>query len=253
VVPIPAVTAGFLVLMLWHMHSSTSTGSTPTLTPTLTGALATTPTVVRAQVSPITGDIFYPVIWHVPLTSFAGGDVTVNVAADLFPSVLALTAHVIGASPGSPIQNYAASAGAATNVSVALANVPAQSLVLSSSIQRGRTVTALNVGTMQVVELGTTLGVAGGGDSLNFKNAAYAIGRDTQPALGTFTAEANYDIANAPSHIMAMAYPPAAGGTGNLVDLFTQGARDTLNVAYSEAEVWFKPDGKTVYLKTPSA
>ena len=83
------------------------------------------------------------------------------------------------------------------------------------------------------------------------KNQVWARGNGVANATGNFTVTANFTSAAYKCNILVVGYQPKSQVGAGSVTLNLEGGRDTLSVANGVAELWFRPDGQSVDIRTP--
>jgi hypothetical protein len=252
VMPVPTIAAGRLAMAVTVIYADTLAPKTVGVT--LNGGLVATNRYVLSQNSTYGVSFSW---WEAPLTAFTAASITAAVT-------VANNVHIIQMDWWA-MENALALAqvqhGFGTdNVTAGctLTGITDKSLLLCAGGVRG------NSSTVSVGSLSSNLTLNASGntagepdvttnDAHQFKNAAWARGNGVNNGGGDMTFNINVTGNLDKPGLVVAAYPPAAGGGGSPVTLNAQGTRTILNVLNAEAELYFRPNGRDLYLKIPSA
>lgn len=250
-IAVPAVASGKLVVMAavgW------ATVGTVAITCTLSGGL--TPVTRQAARTPsLTGQNPEFAIFDAPLTSFAGGDIDITLVAGPDANLQIMAAFVIsGQGSGTPIQNRLENTVNTSFASCVLTACPASGLILALAAQRGASAVFTSFSSnLALLNNGNLLSVPTANDTDTVKNAAWGYGVGVPPTTGDVTVQANFQTAGGGAGITAICYPPGTGSIVPLVSMTYQGGFNTMNVVGAEMELWFAPDGRSVFVKGGNA
>jgi len=250
---IPAVVDGKIVVVI-EGHPSDSAAKTASCSATIGGAFTERSPPLFDQIR----EAQY-CVYDADLDAYAGGNATVTGVFGTMVDYMGVHVWIIDGHGGpmtTPVKDVNTNTG--TTKTITLPSIPATSLVLGFGGMRGP------VGAVGVASFGAGQSNTGIGDysvwpspnvgaTAAFKNGCWGASAGFPSVTGDFNWTINFTTnLNRPAAV-AFSYPPKTVIGAGTVDLKLMGGRDTLNVLYGDLELWFAPDGKTVYVKTPSA
>jgi hypothetical protein len=202
-------------------------------------------------------NVMSPIVYEAALGVKASGTVIkydISIAPQV--NVIGVCARVIdGIGTGATLVQTSPIDGA--NLVAATATftaLPASYLVTTFAAKRGLVAASPFTGLSANLTLsasGDTAGQPEGDPTSAFRNESWATGSGVANTTGNFVAVANWGVNTGPPNIVCCAYPPATIAGAGAVTMHYQGGRDTLTEINAEAELWFAPNGKDVYVKIP--
>ena len=249
---VPAITQGRLIIFA-TMINNTSTASALSLA--LSNSL--TSSKILAEQAGLSVQVPNMAVFSVPLSAFAGGDVTATFTAGIYIYSLSIDWFVLeGVDPADTgiVRRQVANANATGTGNCTLPAVPAQSLVMASARCRGGTDDVAFSSLSTSLALIESVNSAGKpdtsiADANDQRNIVCARGSAAPATLADFVAAATFSAAFSRPGIVLLSYSPiTVTGAGDVV-LHLEGGRDTLTEAYSEAELRFYPNGKDIVVK----